>query len=135
MAGLFNFEVHTPFRLFYINQVQSVTLTLADGEIEVYANHSPFTAVTVTGILRIKEGEGRWRSAFISEGILEVKSEKNVLMVEYAEWPEEIDRERALASKTEAEKTLADSTFKFYVDKAKLDKRRAEYRLKISEEN
>jgi len=133
MPALFNFEVHTPRRLFFSGKTQAITLTLADGEIGIYANHSPFTAVTVTGILRIKDEEkDQWRTAFVCGGILEVKEHKNVLMTECAEWPEEIDRERALESKQQAEKNLTDANLKIETDKEKEKLRRAEYRLKVS---
>jgi len=134
MPALFNFEIHTPFRLFYSGQVQAVILTLVDGEIGVYANHAPFTAVTVSGILRIMDENEVWRSAFVSTGIFEVKKGKYVLMAESAEWPEEIDKERALVSMKQAQKTLDDVNFKFEIDKAKEKLRRADYRLKILEQ-
>jgi F-type H+-transporting ATPase subunit epsilon len=127
----FNFEVHTPYRLFFSDRVEVITLTLADGEIGVYANHSPFTAPVVTCVLRIKDDKGKWRSAFVANGILEVKEIKNVLMVDAAEWPEEIDKERALLSKYEAEETLKDSQLKFEVYKAKEKLWRANCRLKV----
>ena len=133
MPTLFNFEVHTPYRLFYSGKAQAITLALADGEIGIYANHSPFTGVVVTGVLRIKEGDGNWRTAFVSSGILEVKEHKNVLMVDSAEWPEEIDKERAIQSKEQAEKILGETNFKFETDKAKEKLRRADYRLKVLE--
>jgi F-type H+-transporting ATPase subunit epsilon len=131
MPSLFNFEVHTPYRLFFSDQVEVITLTLADGEIGVYANHSPFTAPVTACVLRIKDNKGKWRNAFVANGILEVKEFKNVLMVDAAEWPEEIDRERALASKREAEETLGDSQLKFEVYKANEKLRRANCRLKV----
>src|SRR5215471_10977141 len=133
MSALFNFEVHTPYHLFYSGKAQAVTLALADGEVGIYANHAPFTAVTVTGILRIKEDDGNWRAAFVSGGILEVKEHKNVLMVDCAEWPQEIDKERAIESKEQAEKILSDANFRFETDKAKDKLRRADYRLKVLE--
>jgi len=130
---MFNFEVHTPYRLFYSGKAQVIILDLADGQIGVYANHSPFTALSVTCLLRIREESGEWRNAFVSNGILEVKEKKNVLMVEAAEWPEEIDRERALNSKQQAEKELKETNFKFETDKIKAKLRRAECRLRILE--
>jgi F-type H+-transporting ATPase subunit epsilon len=133
MPAIFNFEVHTPYRYFYSGKAQAVTLTLADGEIGIYAHHSPFTGVAVTGILRIKESDGNWRAAFVSGGILEVKEHKNVLMVDCAEWPEDIDKERALQSKEQAEKVLSDTNLKFETEKAKEKLRRSEYRLKVLE--
>jgi len=133
MLPLFNFEVHTPHRLFYSDKVQTVILALVDGEIGIYANHSPFTAVTAAGLLRIKENDDNYRIAFVSSGIFEVKEHKSVLMVDCAEWPQEIDKERALESKRKAEKILSDSNFKFETDKAKEKLRRAEGRLKALE--
>jgi len=130
MPALFNFEVHTPYRLFFSGKAQVVTIELADGEIGIYANHSPFTGLSVTGILRIKDADGNWRGAYVSGGILEVKEHKNVLMVDSAEWPQEIDKERALEAKMQAEKILEDSHFKFEIDRAKEKLRRANCRLK-----
>jgi F-type H+-transporting ATPase subunit epsilon len=130
MAKLFPFEVHTPYRLFYSGSVEAVVVTLTDGEIGVYADHSFFTAPVVTGILKVREKDGLWRSAFTAEGILEVKSHKTVLMVDAAEWPREIDYDRALAAKQKAEEALKTAMFKFETDNAKATLRRAEYRIK-----
>ncbi|MDR2943266.1 MAG: ATP synthase F1 subunit epsilon [Treponema sp.] len=135
MSALFNFEVHTPCRLFYSGRVQAITLALEDGEIGIYANHCPFTARSVTGVLRVQDENGGWRSAFVCSGILEVKEHKNVLMVESAEWPEEINREQVLEYKRQAEETLKDTHLKFEIDKAKKKLRHAECRLKVLEAN
>ncbi|MDR1286099.1 MAG: ATP synthase F1 subunit epsilon [Treponema sp.] len=133
MAALFPFEVHTPYRLFYSGRIEALILTLADGEICVYANHSFFTSPVRTGILTIRDGEGKKRTAFISEGILEVKSHKTVLMADAAEWPEEIDGERALAAKKRALEMLETAMLKFETNNAKASLVRAETRLRARE--
>ena len=133
MSAHFTFEVHTPHRLFFSDRVEAITLTLLDGEICVYAKHSAFTAPVLCCILYIKDDKGRWRQAFITEGILEVKDHKTVLMVDVAEWPEEIDPERARAAKEHAEASLQMAALKFEVEKAKARIRRAEFRLKACE--
>ncbi|MCL1890267.1 MAG: ATP synthase F1 subunit epsilon [Desulfovibrionaceae bacterium] len=136
MAALFDFEVHTPERLFFSGRVEAVVVTLVDGEAGIYANHSPFTAPSESCILRIKDDKGQWRSAFTSSGILEVKDMskyKNVLIVDSAEWPHEIDRERVIASKKQAEADLEMAVMKFEIDNAKAKLRRAEVRLKACE--
>jgi F-type H+-transporting ATPase subunit epsilon len=132
MAKLYPFEVHTPYRLFYSGSVEGIILTLTDGEIGVFADHSFFTAPVVTGALKIKDSQGQWRTAFVSNGILEVKSHKTVLMVDAAEWPDEIDRSRALTAKQQAEEALESGMFKFETLAAKEKLKRAEARLKIS---
>jgi F-type H+-transporting ATPase subunit epsilon len=131
MPALFNFEVHTPRRIFYTGKVQAIIISLEDGEIGIYPNHSPFTAHSVTGTLRIKDDNGGWRSAFVCGGILEVKEHKNVLMVESADWPEEIDKQKVLEIKKQAEETLKNAHLQFEIDKAKKKLHHAECRLKV----
>ena len=133
MAALFPFEVHTPYRRFYSGQVEAVVLTLIDGEAAVYANHSAFTAPVQTGILRIKDQEGNWKTAFTAEGILEVKEHKTVLMSEAAEWPEEIDYQRAKRARDQDREVLESGGMKFETDKAAASLRRAQYRIKVRE--
>jgi F-type H+-transporting ATPase subunit epsilon len=131
MPKVYPFEVHTPYRLFYSGEVEEITLSLIDGEAGVLADHSSFTAPVATGILRIKDDKGRWRDAFTTGGILEVKNHKTVLLVDAAEWPEEIDEARARASREAAEADLAGSMFKFEIFNAAEHLKRAKTRLKV----
>jgi len=133
MPALFNFEVHTPRRIFYSGKVQAIIIGLDDGEIGIYANHAPFSAHSVTGTLRIKDDSGNWRVAFVCGGILEVKEHKNVLMVESADWPEEINIENVLEVKKQAEETLKETHLRFEINKAKKRLHHAECRLKVLE--
>ena len=133
MPALFAFEVHTPYRPFFSGKVESITLSLSDGEIGVFAHHSSFTAPAQCCILKMKDDQGGERFAFITDGILEVKEHKTVLIVETAEWPEEIDTERARRAKQSAQEELKSATQKFKIDSAQTKLRRAEYRLKAAE--
>ncbi|MDR1566510.1 MAG: F0F1 ATP synthase subunit epsilon, partial [Treponema sp.] len=76
---------------------------------------------------------GNWKTAFISEGILEVKGHKTVLMSEAAEWPGEIDYQRAKDAKDRAEETMLAGGMKFETDKAAASLKRAQYRIKVWE--
>ena len=131
MAVLFPFEVHTPYRLFFSGQVETIVLTLADGEVAVYANHSHFTAPVVPCLISIKDKDGNWKTAFTAEGILEVKSHKTVLIADAAEWPEEIDIERAKMAKERAEEILLEGMLKFETETAAASLKRAKARIKV----
>ncbi|MDR2403388.1 MAG: ATP synthase F1 subunit epsilon [Spirochaetaceae bacterium] len=133
MAKLFNFEVHTPYRPFFKDAVEAISLTLSDGEIGVYAGHSAFTAPALTSVLRIKDKNGVWKEAFASEGILEVKEHKTVLVIDAAEWSEEIDYDRAIAARTQAMEVLESGIFKFEIDRARASLKRAETRILVYE--
>ena len=130
MPKLYPFEVHTPYRLFYSDMIEAIVITLIDGEIGVYAEHSFFTAPVCTGILKIKDKKGQWKQAFTTEGFLEVKGHKTVLLVDAAEWPEEIDYNRALEAKKRAEEQINSKTFKFEINTAQANLKRVEFRIK-----
>jgi F-type H+-transporting ATPase subunit epsilon len=132
---VYPFEVHTPYRKFYADSVELIIIRLIDGDIGVYANHSFFTAPTSAGTVRIKNKRGEWHNAFISEGILEVKGHKTVLMVDAAEWTEEIDYDRAIAAKKRAEEKLSSSMLKFEAEATKVSLARADARIKAYELN
>ena len=134
MAVLYHFEVHTPYRLFFSDSVEAIVLSLLDGEAAVYAGHVPFTAPVVPCLLRVKDKMGIWKTAFISEGILEVTELKNILLADTAEWPEEIDYERAKTAKEKSEEILRAGGTKFEIDQAKSSLRRANMRIRAREE-
>ena len=133
MAALFNLEIHTPYRLFYNGEAQSVTLKLFDGEICAYANHCLITALVFPCTLRIKDANGELRTAFISDGIFQIKEFKYVLIVNSAEWPDEIDKDLALAVIAQAEEALKNPLTKLEAYKAKEKLKRAQCRLKVLE--
>lgn len=127
----FLFEVYTPYRLFYKGEVEYAVLSLTDGEIGIYANHTPFTAPVATCILRFKEKKGEVKYALISDGIIEVKKSKTVVLSDSANWPDEIDMARAEAARAETEKIIADNNFKLDTEKAKKKLKRAQIRIKL----
>jgi F-type H+-transporting ATPase subunit epsilon len=134
MASNFRFEVYTPHRAFFADAVEAIVLTLEDGEAAIYANHSLVTAPVVPCLLKIQDRNGEWRTAFISEGILEVTSHKTVLLSDAAEWPDEIDHERAKEAKERAEETLKSAMLKFETDAASSSLKRANMRIKARDE-
>ena len=129
----FKFELYSPYRRFFSGEVEALTLTLPDGEITIYADHSFLTSPVMAGFIKIKTPEGTWKNAFISDGILEVKAHNTIVMTDSAEWPEEIDKERAEKALAAAQETLDASTFKFETTTAEAAVRRAKFRLKVKE--
>ena len=58
MADLFKLHVITPERRFYDGEASMVELTTTEGDIGVYRNHIPLTAIVAPGVLKIhEEGE------------------------------------------------------------------------------
>jgi F-type H+-transporting ATPase subunit epsilon len=130
----FKFELYTPHRRFFSGEIEALSLTLTDGEITVYADHSFITAPVIAGFIKIKTEREGWKNAYVSEGILEVKGHNTIVMANAAEWPGEIDLERAEKSLAAAKDTINAGTFKFETIAAEAAARRAEFRIKVKNE-
>lgn len=105
MADKFELIVNTPDRQFYHGDVDMVELVTSEGEIGVYAEHIPLTAVIVPGVMRIHE-DGQVKKAAVHGGIIEILKDKVTVLAEVAEWPEEIDVNRANEAMIRAERRI-----------------------------
>ena len=94
MADGMKLKVVTPTGGFYDGEVSMVELTTTEGEIGVYPNHIPLTAVVAPGVLKIHEDGGEKEAALLS-GFITILPEQVTVMAEVVEWPDEIDFARA----------------------------------------
>lgn len=101
----FKLLVNTPDREFYHGDVTMVELTTSEGEIGVYAEHIPLTSVLVPCVMTIHENGGQKKAA-VHGGIIEILKDRVTVLAEVAEWPEEIDVNRANEAKIRAERRL-----------------------------
>ena len=132
MAEVFGVEIITPDRIFHKGEATMIEFNTAAGEIGVYKNHIPLTTVLAPGVVTIhKDGEDNVIAA-VHSGFAEILPDKVTLLAETAEWPEEIDVERAQAAKARAEERLANKTEAIDVQRAELALRRALVRMDIA---
>ena len=126
----FYLEIITPERQFYIGPAHALVIPAVDGEMGIYPGHEPVVTAIEPGELRY-ENEGVWESAVVGSGFAEIKPDYVILLVGFAEHPEEVDRKRAEAAKLRAEERLRQkqSIQEYYHSKAALARARA--RLKI----
>ncbi len=106
MANSIKLEVITPERLFYEGEVEMVIVRTLEGDEGFMANHAWACKLLATGELWIQEkGSKDFRVAAIAGGYIDVQN-MIVIFTDSAEWPEEIDEERAKAAKERAESKL-----------------------------
>ena len=106
MADGMKLKVVTPTGGFYDGEVSMVELTTTEGEIGIYPNHIPLTAVVAPGVLKIHEDGGEKEAALMS-GFITILPEQVTVMAEVVEWPDEIDFARAEEARSRAERRLA----------------------------
>lgn len=130
MADLFKLHVITPERRFYDGEASMVELSTTEGDIGVYKNHIPLTAIVAPGVLKIHE-EGGVKEAALMSGFIEILPERITIMAEVAEWPEEIDANRAEEARIRAERRLKEESGEIDNMRAELALRRALVRLSL----
>ena len=123
-------EIITPDRVFYKGDASMIEFTTTEGEIGVYKNHVPTTVVLAPGIVTIHESEGNKRAA-VHAGFAEILNDKVTLLAEVAEWPEEIDVDRAKAAEARATERIAQKADGLDVMRAELALKRALVRQSI----
>ncbi len=107
MAG-FALEIVTPEKTVYSGQVNSLQAPGSEGSFGIMAGHMPLlTSLQIGALSFAEEGGGEARMA-VSGGFAEVGRERVTILAETAERAEEIDVERAQASRQRAEERLED---------------------------
>lgn len=128
---VFKVEIVTPDRIFYTGEADFIEFATADGEIGVYKDHIPMTTVLVPGIVTIHNEEEE-KQAAVHAGFAEILGDKVTLLAEVAEWPDEIDVDRAEAAKARAEERLASHAAEIDVKRAEFALRKALIRIDVA---
>lgn len=130
MADVMKLQIITPEERFYEGDVSMVELTTTEGNIGIYPNHIPLTAVVSPGVLKIHEDSGVKEAALMS-GFITILPDTVTIMAEVVEWPDEIDYKRAEEARARAERRLASSDANLNTLRAEMALKRALVRLEI----
>ena len=129
---LFDLSIVSPERVFYRGKASMVELSTSEGDVGIYKNHIPMTFLLVPGIVTITE-EGGQREAAIHSGFMEVLQDKVTILAEIAEWPDEIDKNRAEEAKVRAERRLQTKDPMVNLNRAEMALRKATVRLELAD--
>ena len=127
-----NFEITTPERIVYTDEVDEVILPTPQGEIGILPHHIPLVSILSAGEIRIKKADEIIQMA-TSGGFIEVKPNKVVALADTAERAEEIDEARAEEARIRAQGLLKEKRVdakEFATLTAKIEKELA--RLKVA---
>ncbi len=105
MADIFELKVIVPDGMFFEGEASFLEFASVTGEMGVYANHIPLTTILEPCVVKIHH-EGQVKKAAVMGGFIEIQKDRITVMAEDAQWPEEIDVERARAARKRAEERL-----------------------------
>ena len=126
----FKVSIITPERIFYEGDATMVEFNTVEGEIGVLPNHIPLTTVIAPGILTITEESGP-KNAALHAGLAEVLPDKVTILAEIAEWPDEIDVQRAKDAEDRARNHLANKDENLDVLRAEIALKKALVRQEV----
>ncbi len=125
-------RIVTPVRELYDEDAEMVIMRSSVGDIGILQGHQPLTTTLDYGILRIINGDDEIR-ATIFGGFASVDERGLTVLSDAAEWPDEIDMERAVAAKERAQSRIQSNDDSIDIVRAELALRRALIRIEAKE--
>lgn len=125
MASEFELTVVSAERKIFEGQVISVRISGVEGELGIYAGHTPLLTAIKPGMVKFTFSDGKEELIYVSGGFLEVQPTTVTVLADTAIRGEELDEQRILAAKRKAEEAVqkthnADFTAKLAREIAKL---------------
>jgi F-type H+-transporting ATPase subunit epsilon len=137
MPDRIHLEVITPERLVFRAEVESVEIPGVDGELGILPGHTELVSqLKPAGLLTYHQGDQKGEIA-ISEGLVEVNSDRVTVLANRATRPEDIDLAQALELKNIAERQLQKALSDPEIDivRATIELERASLELQLLEKS
>lgn len=109
MAESFQFELVSPERLLVSEQVESVVIPGAEGEMTVMANHAPVMTTIKPGVVTLKAASGQEERYVVFGGFADILPTGCTLLAESAVSVKDIDRADIARRIQEAREDVADA--------------------------
>jgi F-type H+-transporting ATPase subunit epsilon len=128
----FKLEIVSPERVVFSGDATSFSAPGVEGGFQVLVNHAPLLSSLDVGEIKVKRADGTDIRYASNGGCVEVRGNRVVVLVESAERSDEIDLDRASASRGRAEERLRFTGEGVDVDRARASLQRALNRLRIA---
>ena len=130
MAKTFKLKIITLDKIIVDKEIEKLFTKTAYGEIEFLPGYAESIISTVPCITKICDENGSTEEVFTSKGIINIKNNELTFFCDAAEYPEEIDFERAEKAKERAEKRISEKE-KYDIKRAEAALQRAIVRLSL----
>ena len=131
MEALMQLQIITPDKMMCDEPVKMVEMRTAEGEMGVLPGHIPVTVMMIPGVAHITTADGSIRHIAIHDGFVEIQPDRVSIMAELAEWPEDIDLDRAKEALARARERFMHPDENTDVPRAKRAWARAKTRIEL----
>lgn len=132
---MFSLKVITPLGEYLNEEVQSVQLTTAVGQMVLLSNHMPIVAALVPCPLNITTAQGTKQEFALAGGFLHFSDNKALILTDAAEGSHSIDLERAQKAYQRAKARLEKRDSTTNMKRAELALNRALNRINVAGKN
>lgn len=129
----YHLKIITRDKVFFEDQVNRIVGKGVEGDLAILPNHSPLVTFLQIAPLKISNDKKEIREANVTGGLIKVSPTDVTILADAAEWPEDIDVERAKAAKNRAEERLKDD--RYDIARAESALKRAISRLNVADTN
>ena len=130
---VFKLEIVTPRKVVYAGDASSFTAPGVVGGFQVLFNHAPLLSELSVGEVKFRDSSDKLSRYSTSGGVVQVFSNRVLLLADTAERADEIDVARAEKARTRAEQRLQERSADLDVARATLALARAINRLRIAQ--
>jgi F-type H+-transporting ATPase subunit epsilon len=109
MSSAFNFELVSPERLLFSEQVTAVVVPGSDGYFTVMANHAPLMTTIRPGVVEATLASGGTKKIFVRGGFVDVAGSSFTLLAEQAMPIEDLNADAIASQLKDAEDDVADA--------------------------
>lgn len=102
----FKFTLITPDKNIFSGNIKKFKSLGLNGQFEILCNHTKFVTVTKPSFTEFVDENDKVYRLFTSNGVVEFNNNELVFCSDAAEWPEDIDIERAEEAKERAQKRI-----------------------------
>ena len=128
----FELNVIATNRTFFSGMCKQIIISSTDGLMGIMAHHESCVVALKEGEMRIHTENGEWITAVTGVGHVQVSDNKVVVLVDFAERPEEVDERMAQEALAEAQEEMRQeqSLLEFHISQAKLARAMARLSVK-----
>ena len=129
MAETFRLKIISPDGIFFNEEIERIVIHGTEGDLAILADHTPLTTTVGVGTFLIIDGKDK-RNGTLLGGLATIKPTEVMILTDAAEWPDEIDLERAKEAEKRALKHLQDDRYDSVRAQAALDRAMARLQAK-----
>lgn len=102
MAETFRLKIISPTGLFFGGDIERIVVRGTEGEFAILPKHTPLTTALAISSFYMILGEKEQKKGTLLGGLVTINPDETIILTDAAEWPEDIDINRAKEAKERA---------------------------------